>query len=444
MARYQSDTNILRDFFESEYRQNPQPNSFFEVTKFWQNFSVDTYVQPRVNDFFETVERLPEVRLTGFRQQLGALPVYYESQSSAGYYRRRFAENETLGETNMNYEAARADTFHQLLLPETFFGWLNVTPRVGGRLTYYGEARGPGATTEEQYRNVFDTGAELSFKASRVWTEPRSELLDVNGLRHIVEPSLNYSFVPSPSRGTNELPQFDYESPSLRLLPIDFPDYNSIDSIQSQNVMRFGLHNKLQTKRENLDTGKQEVDNLVNWQLYTDWYVRPNHGQQTFGDFSSDLILKPRSWILFDSFLRYDINNGHFQIASHSLTLQPNNVWSWTVSHWYLRDGFIPAPLSSGTQGNNLFTSTIFYRVNENWGLRTTHRFEGEDGRLQEQAYSIYRDLRSWTCALTLRVLDNPNGHEDFTVAFTFSLKSHPKYGVGGDVVRPYSLWGGG
>ena len=131
VARYQSDELVLHDFFEGEYRQNPQPNTFFEVNKLWNDFSLDLYAQPRLNEFFETVERLPDVRLTGFRQQLGATPLYYESESSAGYYRRRFAEiTNSLPGTN-NFSAARADTYHQLTLPHTFFGWLNVAPRVG-------------------------------------------------------------------------------------------------------------------------------------------------------------------------------------------------------------------------------------------------------------------------------------------------------------------------
>jgi LPS-assembly protein len=263
LARYQNDFGVVRDFFEGEYRQNPQPNSFLDVHKFWDNFSLEAYAQPRVNDFYETVERLPDVRLTGFRQQLGPTPLYYESESSAGYYRRRFAE--TNGPAPENFAAARADTFHQLLLPHTFFGWLNVTPRVGGRFTYYSKATGEGATTDAASRGVFNTGAEVSFKASRVWPGVQSKALEMDGLRHIVEPSINYVFVPSPTRSTNELPPFDYELPSLRLLPIDFPDYNAIDSIDSQNVMRFGLHNKLQTKRQG------RIEDLVNWDLYTDW-----------------------------------------------------------------------------------------------------------------------------------------------------------------------------
>jgi hypothetical protein len=65
-----------------------------------------------------------------------------------------------------------------------------------------------------------------------------------------------------------------------------------------------------------------------------------------------------------------------------------------------------------------------------------------EDGRLQEQSYSVYRDLRNWTAALTVRWQDEQDGEDDFAVAFTFSLKAMPRYSVGSDAVNPASLLG--
>jgi hypothetical protein len=102
-----------------------------------------------------------------------------------------------------------------------------------------------------------------------------------------------------------------------------------------------------------------------------------------------------------------------------------------------LRSGF-----DGFTQANNFITSTFFYRLNDNWGFRTQHDFNAENGRLQEQDYSIYRDLRSWTGALTFRLIDNGNGPKDFTVAFTFSFKAAPKTHVGDDTAQPYHLLG--
>jgi LPS-assembly protein len=248
---------------------------------------------------------------------------------------------------------------------------------------------------------------------------------------------VNYVFVPKPNAvGTNELPQFDYELPSLRLLPIDFPDYNSVDSIDSQNVLRLGLHNKLQTKRDG------QVVNLVNWDLYTDWRLQPNPNQTTFADLYSDLVVKPRSWLALESLARYDVEDGQWRMSLTTVTVQPSHQWSWTIGQFYLRDDFSSSATAWG-QGYNLFTSTIHYRLNENWGLRASHRFEARTGQLQEQAYSIYHYMRSWTAALTFRVLDNVNGKQDYSVAFTFSLKIAPRYGLGTDTGRSAWLWGG-
>ncbi len=434
-VRYESDSRFDADFFEGDYRQNPQPSTFVEATKHWDNWSLDTYVQPRVNDFLETVERLPEVKFTSFRQQLGSLPVYYESESSAGYYRRLFADTNgpPIGE---DYYAPRGDTYHQLLLPETFFGWLNVTPRVGGRFTAYGETTGPGGgTNEEASRGVFNTGAEVTFKASRVWPGITNSLLDLDGLRHILQPSINYVYVPAPNYHPDKLPQFDSELPSLVMLPIDFPDYNSIDSVDSQNTIRFGLRNKLQTKRDG------QMDDLLKWELDTDWRLRTRTNQTTFNDLYSDLIFKPRSWIIFESQTRYDISGGEWRLAFHNLTLQPNDRWSWGIGHWYIKDDFSSSPTALG-EGNNLISSTLFIRANENWGFRARQYFEARVGRMQEQSYTVYRDFRSWTGALTFRILDNGTGSTDFAVAATFSLKARPRFGLNDDAVRPSYLLG--
>jgi lipopolysaccharide assembly outer membrane protein LptD (OstA) len=435
-VRWQSDTNIVREFFENEYFENPQPNTFVEASKFWQNFSADTYVEPRLNNFLDTIERLPEFRLTGQRQQLWGTPVYYESDNSAGFYEHLFPETNSLIR-NMDYEAARVDTYQKLLLPESFFGWLNVTPRVGGRYTYYSTATGPGATTGEVNRWVFDTGVDVSAKASRLYPDVDSKFFELDGLRHIIEPSITYAFVPPPNAyGTNVIPQFDTQLPSLRLLPVTFPEYNSIDSIEPENVFRFGLNNKLQTKRDG------QVVNFVNWDVYADWNLHPLTNQTTFSDLYSDLTIRPRSWITLESLTRYELDGGLWRMSLTTVTLQPTPALSWTFGQFYVRPDLSDSPTSLG-EGNNLFLSTIYYRLNENWGLRASHRFSAVNGQMQEQDYSIYRDMRSWTAALTFRVLNNVNGQQDVGVAFTFSLKAAPRFPLGADTGRPTWLWGG-
>jgi lipopolysaccharide assembly outer membrane protein LptD (OstA) len=441
LVRYQNDAGVVKDFFPGEYRQDPQPNTFVEVNKFWQNFSLDVLAQPRLNDFYETVERLPDVRLTGFRQQLWETPVYYQSESSVGYFQRLFAETNGAPSPNPNYAATRADTYHQLVLPETLFGWLNVTPRAGARFTYYSEASGPGATNFnafDQGRAVFNTGAEVSFKASRLWPDVENKTFGIDGLRHIIEPSVNYVFVPRPNVRPNEIPQFDYVLASFGLLPIEFPEFNAIDSVDSEDTFRLGLRNKLQTKRNG------QVVDYLDWEMFVDWRMRPLTNQQTFSDLYSDLVWRPLSWFTVQSQTRFGINNNQLNMSLVNLTFQPNNTWSWTVGHFYLRNDFDPTEPTALGPGNDLITSSMFFRVNENWGFRATHHYDVQGHRLQEQYYTLYRDFRAWTAALTAGVRENENGPRDLTVAFTFSLKAFPTFPLGHDTVRPYSLLGGG
>jgi hypothetical protein len=217
------------------------------------------------------------------------------------------------------------------------------------------------------------------------------------------------------------------------LLPVQFPDYNSIDSIDTMNVIRFGLRNTLQTKRNG------QLDDLVNWNVMLDWRLDPKPGQSDLNDLYSAFAFRPRSWLTAESQLRYDLDYGNLNLAFHQLTFTPNNRWSWGISHWYLRGG----TWGNGSWSeNNFFSSTFFVRVNDNWGLRATHSFNAQNGRLQDQSYTLYRDLRSWTAALTFRVQDNVGSSADFTVAFAFSLKANPATRVGEDVVNPYRLVG--
>jgi len=335
-----------------------------------------------------------------------------------------------------------------------------VTPRVGGRFTYYSESSGPGAAWGEESRGVFNTGAEVSFKVSRVWPGVRNDLLDVDGLRHILEPSVNYVFVPRPNVLPQQLPQFDSELPSLELLPLEFPEYNAIDQIGASDVLRLGLGNKIQTKRNGA------VTDLLKWQVYTDWRLeqsldgatpprfsdgwwnpatRSGSLDQTnltrFSDVYSDLAFKPRSWITLESKTRFDVADGLWRMSFHTLTLEPNNIWSWSLGHFYVHTDDLNSRTGLG-EGNALVTSTMYFRLNEDWGFRTQHYYDARTSSLVEQAYSIFRDLRSWTAALTFRVRENPQGPQDVGVTFTFSLKAFPRFGLD-DTRMPYSLWGG-
>ena len=152
---------------------------------------------------------------------------------------------------------------------------------------------------------------------------------------------------PIPARRPRQLPPIDGQAASLLPLPVNFPDYNSIDSIDTMNVVRFGLRNILQTKRDG------QLEDLVNWNVLMDWRLDPRPGQEHFNDLYSALTFRPRTWLTASSQLRYDVQGGELNLAFHELTFSPSDRWSWGVSHWYLRSGFV------SPDENNFIVSTL-------------------------------------------------------------------------------------
>ena len=153
-------------------------------------------------------------------------------------------------------------------------------------------------------------------------------------------------------------------------------------------------------------------------------------------------FMRPRSWLTLESQLRYDLNNRRWRMSVHNLTLQPSDRWSWAIGHWYLRDDLSVSP-GGASEDDNLIRGALFFKLNENWAFRAAHYYDLQDGRMEEQDYTVYRDLRSWTAGLTFRLRDNRDSSDDFTVAFTFSVKARPKFDLGSDAVGKRFAVGG-
>lgn len=431
---YESDSEIRHDFFEGDYQDDPQPITFGQVRQHWADTTLELYAQGRINDHYATVERLPVVRLSVLPMQVGALPIVYQGESSVGHL-RHLSTNGLAGGT---YEGGRIDTYHQVSLPVSLWGWLLVEGRAGGRATYYSETEAGLAGTEDGWRHVFDTGVSLSTKASRVWPGASSRLLDVAALRHIVQPEVNYTYVPSPDRLPSELPLFDTNTPSFFPSPMEFPAYQAVDGIGARNVVRMGLRNRLQTKREG------RAEDLLTLDTFIDWHLDPVDSVDSvsrWSHFHSDLRFRPRNWLTLGSELQLDMETGQLQQAFNSVAIQPGTRWSWGLTQWYLYDDFFAGTSADGP-GSHTLLSRFYYRFNENYGFRMSQRVDARSGRLEEHYYTVYRDLRSFTLAVTFRHRLPLEGPDDFTVAFLLSLKASPRHALGDDTVNPTSLVG--
>jgi LPS-assembly protein len=435
-----SDPFLLQDFFPGEFRVDPKPDNNIALTQTGSFYTLTAYARYQLNSFIETTERLPEVDFDVQRYPLWG-GIFYESETSAGELRRNFPT----GSAFEDYSAFRVDTFHQLTYPNTYFGWLSVVPRIGFRETYYSETRDLGQTIfptstdplaaefplpnpritptgpadtlvpgDAKFRSVFNAGLEASFKVSQAWEGVQSRALGLDGLRHVIQPFTDFSYVSNPSVDPLSILQFDRYQNSTKLKPLDFPEYTSIDSLDNWTIARVGVRNRLQTRRDDLTVSWLELE------TFFDVNIDNPFDRTQFSNVFNKLTFTPVPWATLEIDSQLPLLDKGFTEIDSSLRFQVTSNAQITVGHRYLNDN--PFFLDS-----SLITLGGYYRINDNWGVGALEQYEFTTKILEQQRYEVYRDLSSWVASLGAIVRDN-GGVKEYGVLLTFTLKAFPKF----------------
>ena len=460
-----SDRRFLQDFEPSEFRQDPNPDNVFSLTKWDEDGTFTITARKQINTQFDTTEKLPEGALDVKQLPIfGQSGLFYQGETSAGYLRRNFASDSKFPD----YETFRGDTFHQISFPKTVGGWLSLVPKAGVRGTYYNEGgftalvpavsetedvrdpktglltfdkHGNKVTTttqvspahealtlgDPQWRGVVNAGLEASFKFSRAYESAQSRFWGLDGLRHVVQPYMDASFT-----RTNEDPahilQFDRLERSTQLPPIDFPQFNTIDSIDNWSIVRLGVRNRLQTRRDNLTFSWLELDTFFDINI-----DRPDFGNfepladtGTFSNLFNRLRWYPLPWVTLQVDSQLPVFDHGFTEVNTTTTFLVTEDVRLSIGHRYI----------SGDVNffdSNLMSFGGYVRLGENWGVGFSEAYEFQTSILEAQNYQVYRDLSSWVASLGVSVRDNggvkkagSNSLEEIGLLLTFTLKDIP------------------
>jgi LPS-assembly protein len=433
-----SDPFVMQDFYQGEFRIDPVPDNVVAVAKTDPFYTLTGIVRFQANEFFDQTERLPEVVLDVKRHALFGGPIFYEGETSFANLERAFAD----GSGFEDYSAIRLDTFHQLIYPNTYFGWLSIVPRVGFRATYYTETRDLGKTmftpnpnplvpefilpdptlTEplpkggDVFRPVFNAGVEASFKLSQKWEDVQSRAWGLDGLMHVIQPFTDFSYVWDGGPNPASILQFDRFEPSTQLRAIDFPEFTSIDSIADWTVWRIGVRNRLETRRD---------DSTMTWlELDTFFDVNFNNpfDRTPYSNFFNNLRFTPLPWLNFSINSQLPAFDKGFTEVDTTVIVQPIASLQLVLAHRYLNS-------NPFFDNSSLFVVGGYYRLNDNWALGAQEQYEGATHTLEEQRYTVYRDLTNWVASFGAVVRDNA-GVKEYGVLFTFTLKAFPKFGL--------------
>ncbi len=432
-----SDQWIMEDFYPAEFRIDPVPDNVVALTKINPFFTLTGIARFQANQFFTTTERLPEVVLDVKRHALFGGPIFYEGETGFADLRLQFPQ----GSGFENYGTYRGDTFHQLTYPNTDVGWLSIVPRVGFRGTYYGKTWDLGTTTfvppsnplvpdfilppptlanpikfnGDTFRTVFDTGAEASFKISRRWEDVQSRAFGLDGLMHVIQPFTDFSYVSESGANPTSILEFDRFLPSTQLRAIDFPQFTPIDAIDSWTVWRVGVRNRLETRRDDETMTWFELDSFF------DVNFENPYDRTDYSNFNNNIRFTPLPWMSFTINSQVPAFAKGFTEVNTIARVQPLANLQLEVGHRYLNDN----PFFNSS---SLFVVGGYCRLNDNWGVGAQEQYEAATSTLEEQRYSVYRDLSSWVASIGGVIRDNA-GVKEYGVIFTVTLKAFPKFG---------------
>ena len=220
---------FLKTYFPRDYQQNAQNSNYdtyFLMTHVMPHgtltFDVDT---SRENRPLRGIERLPQVQYVLNNQQIGKSGFYAKSTDTLSNLTYQNYPK-TFNEKTLRFDSNN-DISHPFKL-----GFIEFNPHLGGEETYY--SRTANLAQQNIIRGMFRGSLDMSTKFYRVWDYHTNFAgLNINGLRHVITPTITYLYQARPTFPSSSLNQFD----------------PTIDDLYRIHEFALGLENKLQTKR---------------------------------------------------------------------------------------------------------------------------------------------------------------------------------------------------
>ncbi len=436
---YLSDIDMLEDWFQRDYRRQRQPRTYADATLEGDLGALGLSFRPRVNDFHTVVETLPELRHELPRITLPGDLLEYQTTSRIGYYSMKWRDfdrkrtdifrddwdlDPELLLDNADYHAFRAHTQHFLYAPLPLGDWATLTPRIGFAFTHYSRSSQTPVTQRdladkltldnpdntrsrkiivnydsdggEVTRFAFETGAEWKTAFHSDWLDVKNPTLQLNGIRHVLEPYLQYTSMHAPSHSRDHLYWFDDR-----------------DRLQKQHFLRIGIDQRLLTRQ---DVGSRSFLRL---QSYFDYHLdRDKEYDRYPGDLAGRFDYTPRddfgAWGVLDYHVgdgavhrgelgmrfgrtqdlhfnfRYIFRHEHLSRSAYSLGA---TLVDLTGESGYLKKDFESA---------NSIRGELNIPINSITELGITTEYDFERGKLSEHMYELSRELHCWRLAFAI------------------------------------------
>lgn len=261
-----------------------------------------------------TLQKLPELGYFLTNYKVGEFPIYLGLESTAiNFWRKTGIKGERLNlypQISSNLNLGRGFTF---------------SPRAGFRERLYNVE---GDTFNS---NVYDVGASISTKIFRIFDLSGNG--GMNKIKHSIEPSISYSFIPDIDQ--SKLPQFD-----------------SFDLIPKTNLVSYSLANRLVGRFG--EGEKKRTFEFFTLRLSQGYDIEKD--QEPLTDILIEANLRTPELLSFNASSTYSPYSGYLTAFNSSIGLRGKRPWHITVEETYTK---IPESLFILTEAGTRISQSL-------------------------------------------------------------------------------------
>ena len=290
-------------------------DSTVRLVKDWPLYNL-TAVARYTDDFAApnndaTLQKYPEITLTGFRRPLAGSPLQLDFTSVYDHFYRQEGQKGHLWEINPT-----------LYWPTKLGPYVQVTPQAGFRGSVWDRSDSlTDAGDKHGEREVFQTGATLSTEISRVFNIGGAT---VDKVMHTIRPEITYAYIPDASQGF-------------------LPDF--LPAIPPQHSLTYAVTNTVISRSKGKD-GKASYREMMRLKLAQTFDVLESRRDVAAGTgdnrplsgVTMELDLAPVPYFSLAARNIYSVNSGNWTQSNYDMTVSDNRGDAATVGYRYTRD----------------------------------------------------------------------------------------------------------